>query len=1160
MDNKLRLAHGLDIADLYRRDGLVRLDAEFLRHLASRDAALAARLQEARVRPEALSRGDESGLFLALAPLVDEFVAALFCAGDENAALRRRQEELEVLFECKRKFVQRQAPRLIKPEEVSDADGAALRLTLESHLNEPLDELNFARRVMAWTADEAAHAVPLAAAARYAVWASTTAAGRRMHGHGVLFRTTQKRAPLERVATASESSRSGGQGITWLKAPADQALRQRQGFALSDPGCDLAGGINEIKYCILCHHQGKDSCSTGMREPAGGFKKNALGVAQVGCPLDERISEMHEARGEGYAIAALGIICVDNPMVAGTGHRICNDCMSACIYQNKNHEPVNIPEAETRTLKDVLALPWGFEIYSLLTRWNPFNIRRPVPLPASGRKVLVVGMGPAGYTLAHHLMNDGHAVIGIDGLKIEPLAASLCGRDADGRRLPFAPVHDAAELHEELEERVNAGFGGVAEYGITVRWDKNFLKVIRLLLERREEFSLYGGVRFGGALTVESAFALGFDHIALCLGAGKPTVLDIDHGLARGVRQASDFLMALQLTGAGREATLANLQVRLPVLVIGGGLTAIDTCTEALAYYPVQVEKFLNRYERLCAEQGEAAVRAAWTSEETAVADEFIAHALALRAERMLALKEGRPADLIALLNDWGGATIVYRRRMVESPSYRNHEEIVKALEEGIRFAEQLTPLAVEVDAHGHAIGLRVRAGDGSETTLAARTILVAAGTVPNTVLAREHGGFALDGKFFQAYAEDGTPITPERCSKPAALQVLARIMADGRSVSFFGDLHPSFAGNVVSAMASAKQGYPVISRMLARAPQQSTTAAALATRLDDLLRARVVSVAELAPNIVEVVVRAPQAARAFRPGQFFRLQNYEAHARRVRGTLLAMEGLALTGAWVDREAGLVSVIVLEMGGSSSLCRQLQPNDPVVLMGPTGEPTEIPDNETVLLAGGGLGNAVLFSIGQAMRAAGSRVLYFAAYRNGADRFKLEEIEAAADVVVWCTDHGPAPAPRRAQDKAFVGNVVEAMRAYAEGGLGATSIAMNEIDRVIAIGSDRMMAAVGAARHTVLKPHLKPGHKALASINSPMQCMMKEVCGQCLQTHRDPVTGKETVVFTCFNQDQPLDHVAFPALRDRLGQNAVQEKLTARWIGACLGEMAAAEVR
>ena len=154
-----------------------------------------------------------------------------------------------------------------------------------------------------------------------------------------------------------------------------------------------------------------------------------------------------------------------------------------------------------------------------------------------------------------------------------------------------------------------AGFGGVAEYGITVRWNKNFLKVIRLLLERRAQFAMFGGVRFGGTLTIDSAFELGFDHIALCAGAGRPTVIPMKNGLARGVRQASDFLMALQLTGAAKTDSIANLPVRLPVVVIGGGLTAIDTATESLAYYAVQVEKFLSRYETLVAERGDEAVR-----------------------------------------------------------------------------------------------------------------------------------------------------------------------------------------------------------------------------------------------------------------------------------------------------------------------------------------------------------------------------------------------------------------------------------------------------------------------------------------------------------------------------------------------------------------------
>ena len=115
---------------------------------------------------------------------------------------------------------------------------------------------------------------------------------------------------------------------------------------------------------------------------------------------------------------------------------------------------------------------------------------------------------------------------------------------------------------------------------------------------------------------MDDAWAMGFDHIALCMGAGKPTVLDIPNGLARGVRAASDFLMALQLTGAAKFSSIANLQVRLPVVVIGGGLTAIDTATESLAYYVRQVEKFALRYRTLVAERGEAAVRRRWNAEE----------------------------------------------------------------------------------------------------------------------------------------------------------------------------------------------------------------------------------------------------------------------------------------------------------------------------------------------------------------------------------------------------------------------------------------------------------------------------------------------------------------------------------------------------------------
>jgi NADPH-dependent glutamate synthase beta subunit-like oxidoreductase/NAD(P)H-flavin reductase len=1153
MTASLALGFDLSFDDLHSREGLGRLDAQFLAFLGERDGELEGRLEAARADPASVKGDAESELLIALAPVLEDFIGAVFGVEAELGASRAERADLSAVFEVKRQFVQRRATRKYGAE-AANLDGPALRAALEPLIGAPLTELSFSKAVEHWLADEPAHAEPLDLAARYAAWATLSEAGRAAHHHGVLFKVPGKVDPLALVPVIDDPVA----GVPAFGLSASHR-RRREGFALTDQGTDVVGALDEANYCIWCHNQGKDSCSKGLREKTGEFKKSPFGVTLAGCPLEEKISEMNLTAAGGLTVGSLAIAIVDNPMVAATGHRICNDCMKSCIFQKQ--DPVNIPQVETRVLKDVLGLPYGFEIYSLLTRWNPLNLERPLPRPASGKTVLVVGLGPAGFTLAHHLMNDGHAVVAIDGLKIEPLDLKVSGVDALGARVAFDPVRDFEALKEPLGSRTMAGFGGVAEYGITVRWDKNFLKVVRLLLERRPEFKMFGGVRFGGTLTIESAFELGFDHIALCAGAGRPTIVAMKNGLAPGVRQASDFLMALQLTGAAKTDSIANLQVRLPVAVIGGGLTAIDTATEALAYYPLQVEKFLSRYEALVAERGVAAVEAGWTASERVTSAEFLEHARALRAERAAAEREDRPARIVELLRGWGGATICYRRRLIDSPSYTlNHEEVDKALEEGIRFAEGLTPLEVLVDEFGQAAALklgmdRLREADEeivTEQTLPAKTILVAAGTQPNTVLGREDREHVeINGKYFQAFNEAGEKVTPEPMTKPDQVQVLMSLRPDGRAVSFFGDLHPSFAGNVVKAMSSAKQGYPVVTRALRGVTPSGRTPGELFGEMEAGLRATVHEVVRLTPTIVEVVVRAPMAARAFQPGQFYRLQNFETLAPAAEGSRLAMEGLALTGAWTDKDQGLLSTIVLEMGGSSDLCAQLQPGEPVILMGPTGHATEIPENETVLLIGGGLGNAVLFSIGQAMRAKGNRVVYFAGYKKTIDRYKVGEIERAADLIVWCCDEAPGFAPDRPGDLAFVGNIVEAIDAYGRGALGAAPVSLQDVDRIIAIGSDGMMNAVAQARHGVLAAHLKADHKGIGSINSPMQCMMKEICAQCLQMHRDPATGVESVVFSCFNQDQDLDRVSFANLRDRLTQNGVQEKVTRLWIDRSL---------
>ena len=1132
------LGFGATFAGLATREGLVELDRRFVARLAETDADLHARLMTARATPDAIDIKDEGKLIVALGPTVDAFVAELFGIEAEVAAVAARTEALNPIHACKRLFVQRQAVKTYP--DPSGIDGDTLRALLEQEMGQTFSERGFAVHVETWQRNEDSNNLDLAM--RYAAWATLTPAGRARHGGGTLFHVPGRPDPQRLIPVETVEI----DGVTMLRLP-EHDHRQRAGFSLTDPGMDDVHALDQMNYCIWCHSQGKDSCSKGLRDrKTGAFQKNGFGVTLAGCPLEEKISEMHELRAQGFLLGSFATIAVDNPMMAATGHRICNDCMKACIYQKQ--DPVDIPQAETSILRDVLELPWGFDIYAVLTRWNPLDIRRPLPRPDSGRSVLVVGLGPAGFTLAHHLMNDGHGVVAVDGLKIEPLAFD-----------PRAPVRDASVLFEDLDDRIMAGFGGVAEYGITVRWNKNYLKLIRLLLERRSAFGMAGGVRFGGGgtLSIDDAWAMGFDHIALAAGAGRPTIIDMPNGLARGVRQASDFLMSLQLSGAAKESSIANLQLRLPVVVIGGGLTAVDTATESLAYYVRQVERFARRHRALVSERGEAAVVARWNEEERGIAHTFLDHAAAIAAERKRAAAAGEEPNLIALLNGWGGATVAYRRALTDAPSYTlNHEEVAKAMEEGVRFAPNLSPAGVEVDHFGHASGLRCTRVDGVEVLLPARSILVAAGTQPNTVLAREDGRIKLDGRYFQALDDAGAPVTPVKGhAKPDNAAVLMHREPDGRSISFFGDLHPSFFGNVVKAMGSAKRGYPVVTAALANGAPVSDPATVRATALDDL-GATVHEVRRLTPTIVEVILRAPAAARAFKPGQFYRLQNFETFAPRVEDpvagpTLLAMEGLAMTGAWTDPERGLVSVIALEMGGSSDLCALMRPGDRVVLMGPTGMATEIHANSTVALVGGGLGNAVLFSIGAALRAAGTRVLYFAGYKALGDRYKVEDIERAADVIVWCSDEAPGFPATRPQDRTFVGNIVQAMAAYGSGALGEQAVPMTEVEHVIVIGSDRMMQAVGAARFGVLAPYLKQGHTAIGSINSPMQCMMKEICAQCLQPHVNPVTGERTIVFSCANQDQALDHVDFPALNERLRQNGTVEKQTAQWVDRSL---------
>ncbi|MGZ8189095.1 MAG: pyridine nucleotide-disulfide oxidoreductase, partial [Methylosarcina sp.] len=581
-------------------------------------------------------------------------------------------------------------------------------------------------------------------------------------------------------------------------------------------------------------------------------------------------------------------------------------------------------------------------------------------------------------------------------------------------------------------------------------------------------------------------------------------------------------------------------------------------------------------------------VRSRYDREELGILDEFLAHGREIQAERQRAEAAGEQPNFQPLVEKWGGVTLFYRKGMNDAPAYRqNHEEISEALEEGIALAEGMSPISAVPDAFGHLRAvefdkLELESGrwnsKGHTVQVPLRNLYIAAGTSPNTIYQSEYPDtFVMDKWFFQRYQPEWTdgnvelvPMHDEAAPKLGKPAPLTSYQKDGKFISFYGDNHPVYAGNVVKAMASAKNGYPYIVKLFekeltnlnpAAQPERDATLKQLFAKLDAAFTATIVAINRLTPTIIEVVVKAPMAAEKFHPGQFYRVQNFEAHAPIVEGTVLAAEGLALTGAEVDKEKGTISLIALEMGSSSRLCATWKVGDPLIIMGVTGTPTEIPTGQTVLLIGGGLGNAVLFSIGKALRAAGNKVIYFAGYKYRRDIFKIEDIEAASDIIIWSVDNTPGAEPfkpTRPQDKTFIGNILECMLAYAKGELGDMPISLSDVDHLIVIGSDRMMAAVKDARFNVLKPYLSKVQHAIGSINSPMQCMMKGICAQCLCKHVDAESGKEYFVYSCYNQDQDLDKVDFPHLNARLRQNTVQEKLSNLWLDYLLEKQKAAK--
>jgi NADPH-dependent glutamate synthase beta subunit-like oxidoreductase len=593
-------------------------------------------------------------------------------------------------------------------------------------------------------------------------------------------------------------------------------FRERDGFSLNDHPRTTRQILNQVDYCMYCHEREKDSCSTGYRDRFGALQKNPIGVTLNGCPLNEKISESHFLRKEGYPLGSFSLIMIDNPMCPGTGHRICNDCMKGCIFQKQ--EPVNIPLVETSILKEILALPYGFELYSLLSRWNPLNIENPIMRDYNNENVLVIGAGPAGYTMAHYLLNLGYGVTMIDEMNVRKIYPEY-----SDKKNPKPVKNYYEDIYNDLNTRDSLGFGGASEYGITVRWDKNFLNVIYISLMRHKNFRIESGKVLGNNFTIEDVWNEGYKHIAMCVGAAKPNIVNVENATAEGVFYSTEFLSNLQIKDAINPNNDYIFKVKLPGIIIGGGLTAIDCSTELLNYYPVFLEKLFS---------GNVANKCKDLSISDSEMQLYKKHHEEIQKEKELAKSENRQPKLVELIRSWGGVKMIYRKRLNDAPSYReNHEEIIEALEQGVDIVELFSPVKFIANEHNQIVAGEFEKIDfsreedklnfknsGKFESIPAGTIVIAAGTNCNDIYNDEHPStFEIDsrtGYYILFKLEQNDQMNLVKCEK-GEKAVLTSYNKDGKFISVYGDSNPAFSGSVVKAMASAKFGAKVIDELL---------------------------------------------------------------------------------------------------------------------------------------------------------------------------------------------------------------------------------------------------------------------------------------------------------------------------------------------------------
>jgi glutamate synthase (NADPH/NADH) small chain len=290
--------------------------------------------------------------------------------------------------------------------------------------------------------------------------------------------------------------------ISRVKMPVQAPELRSRNFKEVNLGLTPEQALQEAQRCLLC--KGRNCVS--------------------GCPVGVSIPEFIGALGRGELEAAAAILRRDNALPAVCG-RVCPQeiqCEARCLRGVKG-EAVAIGHLE-RFVAD-----WALANSSALAA-------EPGPA-ASGKRVAVVGCGPAGLTLAGELVGKGHEIT------------------------IFEALHDT---------------GGVLRYGIPE------FRLPKEIIDAEVEHLTARGVKIECNLIIGKTLTLaelqaGYDAVFLGNGAGLPVLLDLPGENLSGVYAANEYLTRVNLMGAGQRSDCATPVISgRRVAVIGGGNTAMD--------------------------------------------------------------------------------------------------------------------------------------------------------------------------------------------------------------------------------------------------------------------------------------------------------------------------------------------------------------------------------------------------------------------------------------------------------------------------------------------------------------------------------------------------------------------------------------------------------